>query len=406
MKDYKFDEALKTRLKNHESGFSDDMWDRISGKERERKRGFILNWHVLLFLLLLISIGGVYYFLKDGQTGKRSISVSKNEQNEIPAIQKQNSIERDKIVSTPLTYAEERNSSKPGIAVNAERNHSNKHAPPGKLKERKKSKSVMPATPETRNRDLVNNNTQTGDIKNENKEETVKKKPEEKKAVPADSTDTPAPQTISADEDKFSVELFVSPQVPFDDINSGNQWYERFLRNAGNMELSYLFGMRMKYHISKRIAAKIGVQYSHITGRFSFADTSGRQYTATNKYKSIAVPLLVSYKTPWFRLADFSINAGIMLNVSSRYEGFIPTASGLPIDIKTNAVYSRNASAVFYLGADISKRIRKKIDLFAEPWLNYRPENMVSHYYGFDQRIHSWGVSLGIRYRLFKNEVP
>ncbi len=406
MNDYKFDEALKARLRKHESGFSDDMWDRISGKEKERKRGFILHRYVILVILLLISIGGVYYFLKDGQTGRRGISDSKNEQKGIPANHKANSIERDKIVSTPITNAMEYNSPELDHAPIAELNHSNKDSRQRNLKEKKTSKPGVPASPEIMNRDLENNNTQSGDIKNDTKEETVKKEAEGKKAVPAKSTDTPAPQTISGDEDKFSVELYASPQLPFDDISSGNQSYEHFLKNAGSMELSYLFGMRMKYHISKRIAAKIGVQYSHITGHSSFADTLVNQYTANNKYKSIAVPLLVSYKTPWFRLVDFSINAGIILNVSSRYEGIIPSVGGQPIDIESNGVYSSNASAGFYLGADISKRIRKRTDLFVEPWLIYRPENMVSHYYGFDQRIHSWGVSLGIRYRLFKNQIP
>ena len=84
----------------------------------------------------------------------------------------------------------------------------------------------------------------------------------------------------------------------------------------------------------------------------------------------------------------------------------IPSASGQPIDIKNENVYNTNATADLYLGINLSKKMNNRTDFFAEPWMNYRFKNMVSHYYSFDQKINALGLSLGLRYRLYKNETP
>ena len=170
------------------------------------------------------------------------------------------------------------------------------------------------------------------------------------------------------------------------------------------MQLSFNVGVRMKYHISKRFAAKIGVQYTRITNKMNFSDTLASDYSSTNRYVSVAVPLLFSYKTHWLPNADLSINSGILVNIVSRYKGIIPSVQGPPVDLGKNNVYNKNVSASFYLSVDLSKRIQERTELFIEPWFNYQLKNMVNRFYSFEQRIHGAGMSLGVRYRLFKNE--
>ena len=93
------------------------------------------------------------------------------------------------------------------------------------------------------------------------------------------------------DSDKFSVELFTSPVAPINDFSSDNRSYEQALKSASSMQLSYTIGARISYSISKKLSAKIGVQYSQVNEKMNFRDSSGNNFTSTNRYKNIGSPL-------------------------------------------------------------------------------------------------------------------
>jgi hypothetical protein len=181
--------------------------------------------------------------------------------------------------------------------------------------------------------------------------------------------------------------------------------YETVLKRSGNMQLSYTLGVRVRYEITKKIAAKIGVQYTQVNERMVVADSGvSNTFKSKNRYRNISVPLLLTYKGNLFGTIRMSVNTGVVLDVAHRFKGVIPTFFGEPVDIGANNVYDRNASARLFLGMDVSKKIYPRVELFAEPWFGYRLKNMPTPFYGFDQKIHTSGIAFGLRYPLFKNE--
>jgi hypothetical protein len=227
--------------------------------------------------------------------------------------------------------------------------------------------------------------------------------PGEKNPLKTDSSHSTETIQLAVDDDKFSMELFVSPILPVNHMSSVDKSYEALLRRSARMLGAFNLGLRMKYHFSERIAAKIGVQYTRIGLRFNPGNSSGNQYGNKNVYTSFSVPLLVTYKTGLLSLSDLSINTGVLVNVISKYNGIVPGAGGQAINISSNHVYNKNASAAFYLGVDYSREMKDRAEVFVEPWFAFRLASMTNRFYGFDQRIHNCGISLGWRYRLFKN---
>ena len=44
------------------------------------------------------------------------------------------------------------------------------------------------------------------------------------------------------------------------------------------------------------------------------------------------------------------------------------------------------------------------MDVFAQPYFMYRTKSMTSSLQPFDRKIHTAGIEIGLRYRLFKKE--
>jgi hypothetical protein len=223
--------------------------------------------------------------------------------------------------------------------------------------------------------------------------------------VKQDSTSLAQNNASLANNEKASVEIYASPDMPLNVIRSMDKPYENVLKRSGNMQLSYTLGVRVRYEITKKIAAKIGVQYTQVNERMVVADSGvSNTFISKNRYRNISVPLLLTYKGNLFGTIRMSVNTGVVLDVAHRFKGVIPTFFGEPVDIDANNVYDRNASARLFLGMDVSKKIYPRVELFAEPWFGYRLKNMPTPFYGFDQKIHTSGIAFGLRYPLFKNE--
>ena len=59
MMDKDFDDILKKRLQQYESPVPADMWERIIGKKKKRRFGFIW-WQYLSILVSLVLVSGIY----------------------------------------------------------------------------------------------------------------------------------------------------------------------------------------------------------------------------------------------------------------------------------------------------------------------------------------------------------
>ncbi len=414
MKDNQFDDLVKNRLQNYESPVPTNMWERIAGKEKERKGGFTMRLYLLSAALAVIGFANIYFFLYIHNRNSKDVAFGKNNMH-ITIIKKDiNKLNNDK--SDSLQALSIVKQDRPGkisntIRINKQiRNDSflksEKERRQASYKQQsfvKYSNKIIGSNGLTNNRKAADY--QNNSYQNNNIDSLAKKRTKESSVTKSDMVNNREMKEEEIYNDKFSVELYISPDVPVNLISSANKSYEQVLKRAGNMQVSYTFGARMNYEITKNISAKIGIQYAQINEKIAFADTvPANNFTSANRYKNVGVPLLISYKTNWISNLHLSINTGIILNITSRYKGAIPSVSGLQVDIRSNNVYDRNTSAILYLGMDISKKITRRADIFAEPWFNYRLKNIVNSFYPFNQKIHTSGLSLGLRYRLLKNE--
>ncbi len=412
MKDREFDESIKTRLKDYESFVPDNMWERITGKKKQRKAGFFL-WRIMGAAGFLLLCGSaIYYFIHPNNKNSQELSINVNRVSDTATFNDRKDINHNQNSKAGVSqnfedvskYTDNSLNKKDAVSksIKITKKQTNKSRIKAKGQAMKnKDGDIVRANQATKN---ISNSTSGGTKNADSSTQTIVKE-----NLPS-KTDSSGKEEATAINDpvneKYSIEVYVSPDMPVSGISAGNKAYEKNLRDAGSMRLSYTIGLRFCYAISKRISAKIGLQYSRINEKVLFTDAQGNNYSSANRYKTISVPLLLSYKMNDNNSLSVSINAGMLLNIVSHYNGIIPSINNQPIDLKNNPVYNRNVNASLYFGADISKRISRRSDIFAEPGFSYRTKNMVSHYYSFNQRIHSPGLSVGLRYRLYKDRPP
>ena len=405
MKDNQFDDLMRERLQNHESSVPANMWERITENKKERKGGFVLRLTLLLAALAIFGLAGNYFFPHINSKNSKDVAFDKNDIKNTSA-----SKERNKLKNTKNVSVRDVNTTKENRLGKSNSIRKDKRIRIPSFLQSKKEKwkayhnqltaSNVSIKPVYSNG--LTNHRKTPDYQDNNMDSLTKKLNKEKNIDNPVLTNKSAIKRDKIYNDKFSVEVFVSPDIPVNAISSADKAYEQVLKKMGKMQLSYTFGARIKYEITKKIAAKIGIQYTQINEKTALAQANN--FTAANRYKSIDVPLLISYQTNWTSNLDLSVNAGINLNISSRYKGFIPSISGQVVDIAGNNVYEKNTGLALYLGIDLSKKVNRRTDIFAEPWFSYRLKNIANRSYPFNQKIHASGLSFGVRYRLFKNE--
>ncbi|CAN5642501.1 hypothetical protein BH10BAC2_BH10BAC2_29660 [soil metagenome] len=405
-----FDDLLRTRLEGHISKVPDDMWQCINKKDKDRKVFFFLRWQMLL-LLLFIGLGGTYFFLKtdnnniaDTNAVKHSETTdhekNKNGQNKNKAVLQnaftgkdqltnQNSLQPDAI-KTPENIKQKK--IKQVYNTYNQQNDATINADTKKNTKITNDFSVITGNSGTSADSLKDMLVKTAD--------TFKKDSVEV----SDSEEKKDPDANERDMDKFSIEVYASPNLPLNHISADNSIYEQALKAAGKMQFSYTFGARLGVKINKNLSGKIGVQYAQINEKMNFTDSilSGGNVSYNNRYKSIDIPLLISYKRKWTGDESTSFSTGILLNITSKYKGAIPDAFGDAININSKNVYKKNTGVSLYAAIGFSKEINKKMELFAEPYFRYPIKSMSNNIQPFTQKINTAGISLGVRYRLFK----
>jgi hypothetical protein len=406
MKEKEFDNLIRSRLKNHESPVPTGMWERITVKERNRKKGFPRRLYLLIIVFLSIGLAGIWY--SSGTHDPAKNDFVSNKESTKNTREEKNLIQPNNKDDGSLSTAHLPKYRNPGRTDNVTSDkHHKKNNPVTKADKARKNTSNNTREVLNSGDDVVrsNNDQKTpGDAQGASNN-SVKQNAKESSANKPGPEATGEMRLSEYESDKFSVELFTSPTVPINSISSDNIAYEHALKRSGNMQLSYTIGAKFSYSVSKKLSAKTGVQYSQVNEKMNFDDSAGNKFTSNNRYKNIGIPLVIGYRIVSANNLHVSLNTGIIVNVVSTYKGIIPSpGTGQPIDIKNENVYNTNATADLYFGVNLSKKMNSRTDFFAEPWINYRFKNMVSHYYSFDQKINTLGLSIGLRYRLYKNE--
>lgn len=212
--------------------------------------------------------------------------------------------------------------------------------------------------------------------------------------------------------------------------------YLQRIDSTTKMNGGFTFGLRVSKTINDNFLIKSGLQYTQRNEQFTsksdsiitttsvvtvrtivrgggLSDTTVRD-TATvqqigyrkrvtnNHYKSLEIPLLLSYENGndnW----HYAINGGIIANLTSWYQGeTLDTSFQLvPLSAKnTNGFYKSNLNLSLYAGISIIRNISERLDVFAEPYFRYGISNTNTSVAGYSQRFNAAGLTLGIRFKL------
>jgi hypothetical protein len=461
MTDNQFDEFFRKKLGDHSSQFPGDMWQRIKQKKDKDRTAILL----LVLLLLGIGGATSYFVFSIKQQSKENIASSQKpvRSNDDHAL---NRNKKDETINTQIDTVNTKEKKKDLLPRNdvAVKNtdgsengtsaiwHTNKLIPA----KYSKGKNI-----ETRNTEKINENAtkfseqyllkNTLDTRTSNYPNQITIKPNEGISAKQTNQKKSFLQKDSLLKNKKNVkttiitihkpiinnvalEVYLSPDIPISNTSSSNTAYLQRKDSTSKMELSYTAGLKLSALFGDHIVAKIGFQYSQINEKFNYAnknavrtipvvierslpdatgtmqtvlDTSnflqaGTQYKLTyNHYKSIDVPILMGYETGSDRFKA-AINAGMILNIKTSYNGDILGTSLNPVDIGSNNVYKSNTGVSLYLGLSFATRLNNNFDLFTEPYIRYRLNNMTGTYQSFRQKINIGGLSFGLRYNFKK----
>jgi hypothetical protein len=234
----------------------------------------------------------------------------------------------------------------------------------------------------------------------------------------------------------WGIELYASPDYALKYVSniSAPQQYLDKKDSSEQMQISYTAGFRLIKPLNNNFLLKAGFQYSQLNQKFSYRneneiktttvittriiirsagdtilvrDTSVLQQigynikTVHNQFRSIDIPVTLGYQ---FGNDDlkFGINAGVVFNLSSWYQGEIldTTYASVPMNKVSNALYKTNIGMGLYTSISLIKRINDNTHLFFEPYFRYNLSNMTNSVSPYNQRFHIGGLSVGLRFNL------
>jgi Outer membrane protein beta-barrel domain len=234
----------------------------------------------------------------------------------------------------------------------------------------------------------------------------------------------------------WDLEVYASPDYAFKSVtnNSANQQFLDRKDSSESSQISYSAGFRIVKPLNDHFSIKTGLHYSQINEKFTYRtenevrtttvvtvrtiirapgdtvivnDTSTLQQigfknnTIQNRYRSIDIPVLIGYQ---FGNDDLriGINAGLLVNLTSWYQGVILDSTLAPLTISkdNNPIYKTNLGLGLYAGISVSKRLNYNTHLFVEPYMRYNLSNMTNSRAIYNQRFTIGGLSIGLRFNL------
>lgn len=234
----------------------------------------------------------------------------------------------------------------------------------------------------------------------------------------------------------WGMEIFASPDYAFKSVSNVNAsaQYLNSKDSSEQMQVGYSAGIRLVKPLNDHFLLKTGIQYSQINQKFVYrneneikvttvitartiirspgdtvlvSDTSVLQTigysvrNVKNRYRSIDIPLTLGYE---FGNDDLrvGINAGVIFNVSSWYQGEMLDTAYQPVSISkaSNSLFKTNIGMGLYSSLSIQKRISENTHLFFEPYFRYNLKNMTNDVSPYTQRFQVGGLAIGLRFNL------
>lgn len=231
-------------------------------------------------------------------------------------------------------------------------------------------------------------------------------------------------------------EVYVSPDLAFKTVENRTATAQYLAKkdSSESMRIGYSAGVRIVKPITDNFLVKTGLQYTQINEKFTYrtedevktttvisvrtiirgpGDTLRISDTSTvtqvgfktnsikNRYRSFDIPVTVGYQFGNDNL-KLGINAGVVFNISSWYQGVILDSSlaAVPISKGSNQVYKNNIGLGLYGGISLLKKIGDNTQLFFEPYFRYNLSGITSGQASYQQKFSLGGLSIGLRYNL------
>lgn len=240
------------------------------------------------------------------------------------------------------------------------------------------------------------------------------------------------------------IEAYFSPDFAFKNVLStkaGNDTYLQKKDSSESMSLGYTIGARFSKSITNNLLLKAGLQYSQMSEKFTLRTENDRRQTIVinsntivrpgqsdttisdtsvfvqigyrvrtnmNYYKSLEVPVILSYEFPQRDESKWklALNVGAIVNITSWYDGKTIDAGYNVVNIgskSNNGFYKHQFGVSLYGGLSVIRNITSDLDVFAEPYFRYGSYN-VQGGAGFNQKFNLAGIQLGARLKISKNK--
>lgn len=233
------------------------------------------------------------------------------------------------------------------------------------------------------------------------------------------------------------VETYLSPDIAFKSVtnNTASQQYLARKDSSESMQVGFSAGVRLVKPLTENILLKAGLQYSQINQKYVYRtenevktttvvsvrtiirapgdtvivrDTSilmqvgYKNNTVKNRFRSLDIPITIGYQ---FGNEDlrFGINAGVIVNLSSWYQGVMLDSSLATVPLakdNSSMTYKSNIGLGLYGGISIVKKLSDDLHIFAEPYFRYNLSDMTNPQASYKQRFSLGGISLGLRFNL------
>lgn len=233
------------------------------------------------------------------------------------------------------------------------------------------------------------------------------------------------------------VEGFIAPEYVTKKVlsNHTNDAYLMKKDSVESMLLGVTAGVKFTKGLTNNLYIKGGLQYSQLIEKMNLlqekerkeitvitikteTDINGNTITKSDttkqiqilfanttkysSYKNIELPISLGYEF-YRRGFRASVNAGVIVNLSSWYSGKLLDTNYQFVSIKEKpGVYKQNIGFSLYGSISLIKPLSESAEIFAEPYFRYSLSSPKYNTYGFKQKFNAVGLALGLRFKLNK----
>ncbi|HMG14767.1 MAG TPA: hypothetical protein VK590_04945 [Saprospiraceae bacterium] len=246
--------------------------------------------------------------------------------------------------------------------------------------------------------------------------------------------------TFNTNVPDYYLEIFGSPDYTFRTIEAKDNEYSEYKNAKINSEtelLGYTLGIRGELALRNGLSFKTGLLFSNIREKFHhtiigeeiprikviatdtihygtsvsytydtihYIEIGNRTITSENSIKTIEIPFLLAYQFEFTRWT-FQVNAGVGVQISNVQHGYVlvpslEPKSFEPSDLDHYNIYKRQWGLSFLGGIQFGYKLTGQLQVFAEPYAKFYPNNINVDGYPLTQKMLTMGTNLGIKYRL------